>query len=142
MDRGGHFCFGSISSKARRPMLHQNKGPGSLYIVNSGQDTIRYMDQQPLYDHIYQTNVLCKETYLAPIAAPSQTLVICALLNSIETSLQLQRFKVIKVRYMSYSAIAKLINYSPSDSVLIWTRYNLSSKAKTSLMGDFNELSR
>lgn len=100
MDRGGHFYFGSISSKAMRPMLHQNKGPGSLYIVKGGPDTIRYMDQRPLFDHIHQTNVLCKETYLAPIAAPSQTLVICALLNSIETSLQLQRFKVTKVRYM------------------------------------------
>ena len=82
-------------------MLHQNKGLGSLYIVNGGQDTIRYMDQRPLYDHIHQTNVLCKETYLAPKAAPSQTLVICALINSIEESLQFQRFKVIKVRYMS-----------------------------------------
>lgn len=141
MDRGGHFCFGSISSKARRPMLHQNKGPGSLYIVKGGPDTIRYMDQRPLFDHIHQTNVLCKETYLAPIAAPSQTLVICALLNSIETSLQLQRFKVTKVRYMSQPAIAKFINYSHYDSVLIWTRYNLSSTAKTSLRGDLNELS-
>lgn len=101
MDRGGHFCFGSILLKARRPMLHQNKSPGSLYIVNSGQDTIRYMDQQPLYDHIYQTNVLCKETYQAPIAAPYQTLVIYALLNSIETSLQLLHLKVTNVRYMS-----------------------------------------
>nr|DAK96196.1 MAG TPA: hypothetical protein [Caudoviricetes sp.] len=62
---------------------------------------IRYMDKRPLYDHIYQTNVLCKETYLALNSGPSQTLVICALINSIETSLQLQRFKVIKVRYMS-----------------------------------------
>ena len=92
MDRGGHFYFGSISSKARRPMLHQNKGPGSLYIVKGGPDTIRYMDQRPLYDHIYQTNVLCKETYLALNSGPSQTLVICALINSIETSLQLLRF--------------------------------------------------
>lgn len=141
MDRGGHFYFGSISSKARRPMLQQNKGPGSLYIVNGGQDTIHHMDQWPLFDHVHQTNVLCKETYIAPIAAPSQTLVIYAIINSIEASLQLLRFKVIKVRYMSYPAIAKLINYNPSDSVLIWTRYNLSSKAKTSLIGDLNELS-
>lgn len=140
MDRGGHFYFGGIWSKARRPMFQQNKSPGSLYIVKGGQDTIRYMDQRPLFDHIHQTNVLCKETYLAPIAAPSQTLVICALLNSIETSLQLLRFKVTKVRYMSWPAIAKFINYSPSDSVLIWTWYNLSSKAKTSLIGDLNEL--
>ena len=87
MDIGGHFYFGSISSKARRPMLHQNKGPGSLYIVKGGPDTIRYMDQRPLFDHIHQTNVLCKETYLAPIAAPSQTLAIYALLNSFDTSL-------------------------------------------------------
>lgn len=58
MDRGGHFCFGSISSKARRPMLHQNKGPGSLYIVKCGPDTIRYMDNKQLHDHIYQTDVL------------------------------------------------------------------------------------
>nr|DAS81844.1 MAG TPA: hypothetical protein [Caudoviricetes sp.] len=101
MDKGGHFCFGSISSKAMSPILQQNKSPGSLYIVNGGQDTIRYMDQRPLFDHIHQTDVLCKKTYLAPIAAPSQTRVICALLNSIETSLQLQRFKVTKVRYMS-----------------------------------------
>lgn len=101
MDIGGHFYFGSIPSKARRPILHQNKSPGGLYIVKDAPDTIRYMDQRPLFDHIHQTNVLCKETYLAPIAGPSQTLVICALLNSIETSLQLQRFKVIKVRYMS-----------------------------------------
>lgn len=101
MDRGGHFCFCGISSKARCFMSLQNKGPGSLYIVKGGQDTIRYMDQRPLFDHIHQTNVLCKETYLAPIAAPSQTLVICALLNSFEASLQLQRFKVTKVRYMS-----------------------------------------
>lgn len=101
MDRGGHFYFGGISSKAMRPMLQQNKGLGSLYIVKGGQDIIRHMDQRPLYDHIHQTNVLCKETYLAPIAAPSQTLVICALLNSIETSLQLQHFKVTNVRYMS-----------------------------------------
>ena len=122
-------------------MLHQNKGPGSLYIVKGGPDTIRYMDQRLLFDHIHQTDVLCKETYLAPTAAPSQTLVICALLNSIETSLQLQRFKVTKVRYMSQPAIAKFINYSPSDSVLIWAWYNLSSKAKTSLRGDLNELS-
>ena len=83
------------------PIRQQNKSPGSLYIVNGGQDTIRYMDQRPLFDHIHQTDVLCKKTYLAPIAAPSQTRVICALLNSIETSLQLQRFKVTKVRYMS-----------------------------------------
>lgn len=101
MDIGGHFCFCGISSKARRPIPQQNKSPGSLYIVNGGQDTIRYMDQRPLFDHIYQTNVLCKETYLALNSGPSQTLVICALINSIETSLQLQRFKVIKVRYMS-----------------------------------------
>lgn len=141
MDIGGHFCFCGIWSKARRPILQQNKSPGSLYIVNGGQDTIRYMDQRLLFDHIYQTDVLLLTTYKVPIAAPSQTLVICALLNSIEASLQLQRFKVIKVRYMSYPAIAKFINYSPSDNVLIWTRYNLSSKAKTSLRGDLNELS-
>ena len=141
MDKGGHFCFCGILSKARCLMLHQNKGPGSLYIVNGGPNTIRYMDQRPLFDHIYQTNVLYQETYPAPIAAPSQTLVIYALLNSIETSLQLQRFKVIKVRYMSQPTIAKFINYSPYDSVLIWTRYNLSSTAKTSLRGDLNELS-
>nr|DAS73271.1 MAG TPA: hypothetical protein [Caudoviricetes sp.] len=55
-------------------MLHQNKGPGSLYIVKGGPDTIRYMDQRPLFDHIHQTNVLCKETYLAPIAAPLKLL--------------------------------------------------------------------
>nr|DAK06183.1 MAG TPA: hypothetical protein [Caudoviricetes sp.] len=42
---------------------------------------------------------------------------------------------------MSQSTIAKFINYSLSDSVLIWTRYNLSSTAKTSLRGDLNELS-
>ena len=42
---------------------------------------------------------------------------------------------------MSQSTIAKFINYSPSDSVLIWTWYNLSSKAKTSLIGDLNEFS-
>ena len=101
MDRGSHFYFGSILSKAMRPMLHQNKGHGSLYIVEGGPDKIRYMDQRLLFDHIHQTDVLCKETYLAPIAAPSQTLVICALLNSIEASLQLLRFKVTKVRYMS-----------------------------------------
>nr|DAK06181.1 MAG TPA: hypothetical protein [Caudoviricetes sp.] len=71
MDRGGHFCFCGISSKAMRPMLQQNKGLGSLYIVKGGPDTIRYMDQRPLLDHIHQTNVLCKETYLAPIAATS-----------------------------------------------------------------------
>jgi len=82
-------------------MLHQNKGPGSLYIVNGGPNTIRYMDQWPLFDHIHQTDVLCKETYQAPIAAPSQILIICAIINSIEASLQFQRFKVIKVRYMS-----------------------------------------
>jgi len=82
-------------------MLHQNKGPGSLYIVNGGPNTIRYMDQWPLFDHIHQTDVLYKETYLAPIAAPSQILIICAIINSIEASLQFQRFKVIKVRYMS-----------------------------------------
>ena len=86
MDIGGHFCFCGISSKARRPMLQQNKSPGGLYIVNGGPDKIRYMDKRPLYDHIHQTNVLCKETYLAPIAAPSQTLVICALINSFEAS--------------------------------------------------------
>ena len=101
MDRGGHFCFCSISSKAMRPMLHQNKGPGSLYIIKDAPDTIRYMDQRPLFDHIHQTNVLCKETHLSPIAGPSQTLVIYALLNSFDTSLQLLRFKVTKVRYMS-----------------------------------------
>lgn len=101
MDRGGHFCFCGISSKARRPILHQNTSPSSLYIVKGGPDIIRYMDQRPLFDHIHQTNVLCKETYLAPIATPSQTLVIYALLNSIETSLQLQRFKATNVRYMS-----------------------------------------
>ena len=59
MDRGGHFYFGSILSKARRPMLQQNKNPGSLYIVNDGPDKIRYMDQWPLFDHLYQTDVLC-----------------------------------------------------------------------------------
>ena len=101
MDRGGHFYFGSISSKARRPMLQQNKGPGSLYIVNGGQDTIHHMDQRPLFDHVHQTDVLCKETYLALNSDPSQTLVICALINSIEASLQLQHFKVTNVRYMS-----------------------------------------
>ena len=122
-------------------MLQQNKNPGSLYIVEGGPDKIRYMDQRLLFDHIHQTDVLCKETYLAPIAGPSQTLVICALFNSIETSLQLQRFKVTKVRYMSQPAIAKFINYSHYDSVLIWTRYNLSSTAKTSLIGDLNEFS-
>ena len=74
-------------------------------------------------------------------SGPSQTLVIYAIINSIEASFQLQRFKVTKVRYMSQSTIAKLINYSLSDSVLIWTRYNLSSTAKTSLIGDLNELS-
>lgn len=42
---------------------------------------------------------------------------------------------------MSYPAIAKFINYSPSDSVLRWTWYNLSSNAKTSLIGDLNESS-
>lgn len=42
---------------------------------------------------------------------------------------------------MSQSTIAKFINYSPSDSVLIWIRYNLSSTTKTSLRGDLNELS-
>lgn len=141
MDIGGHFCFCGISSKARRPMLHQNKSPGSLYIVKGGPDKIYYIDQRPLFDHIHQTDVLCKETYQAPIAAPSQTLVIYALLNSIETSFQIQRFKVTKVRYMSQPTIAKIINYSPSDSILIWTRYNLSSTAKTSLRGDLNELS-
>ena len=101
MDKGGHFCFGSISSKAMSPILQQNKSPGSLYIVNGGQDTIRYMDQWPLFDHIHQTYVLCKETYQAPIAAPSQILIICAIINSIEASLQFQRFKVTNVRYMS-----------------------------------------
>ena len=39
-------------------MLQQNKGPGSLYIVKGGQDTIRYMDQRLLFDHIHQTDVL------------------------------------------------------------------------------------
>ena len=82
-------------------MLHQNKGPGSLYIVNGGPDKKRYMDQRPLFDHIHQTNVLCKETYIALNSGPSQTLVICALINSIEASLQFQHFKVTKVRYMS-----------------------------------------
>ena len=101
MDIGGHFYFDSILSKARCLILHQNKGPGSLYIVKGGPDILRYMGQWPLFDHIYQTNVLCKETYQAPIEAPSQTLVICALLNSFEASLQFQRFKVTKVRYMS-----------------------------------------
>lgn len=122
-------------------MLLQNKSPSGLYIVKGGQDTIHHMDKRLLFDHIHQTNVLCKETYLAPIAAPSQTLVTCALINSIEASFQLQRFKVTKVRYMSQPATAKFINYSSSDSVLIWPQYNLSSKAKTSLRGDLNELS-
>ena len=101
MDIGGHFCFCGILSKARRPMLHQNKSPGSLYIVKGGPDKMLNMDQRPLFDHIHQTDVLYKETYQAPIAAPSQTLVICAIINSIEASLQFQRFKVTKVRYMS-----------------------------------------
>lgn len=92
MDIGGHFCFCGISSKARRPILYQNKSPSSLYIVKGGHGMIRYMDKRLLFDHIHQTDVLCKETYLAPIAAPSQTLVTCALINSIEASLQLQRF--------------------------------------------------
>nr|DAX30236.1 MAG TPA: hypothetical protein [Caudoviricetes sp.] len=35
---------------------------------------IRYIDQRPLFDHIHQTDVLCKETYLAPIAAPLKLL--------------------------------------------------------------------
>ena len=74
-------------------------------------------------------------------SGPSQTLVICALINSIEASLQFQHFKVTKVRYMSQSTIAKFINYSSYDSVLIWPWYNLSSTAKTSLRGDLNELS-
>lgn len=58
MDRGGHFYFGGILSKAMRPMLQQNKSPGSLYIVKGGPDKIYYMDQWPLYDHIHQTDVL------------------------------------------------------------------------------------
>lgn len=141
MDRGGHFCFCSISSKAMRPMLHQNKGPGSLYIVKGGPDIIRYMDQRPLFDH---TPNRCSMLRNIPgsHSGPSQTLVICALINSIEASLQFQCFKVTKVRYMSQSTIAKIINYSLSDSVLIWTRYNLSLIAKTSLRSDLNELSR
>lgn len=52
-------------------MLQQNKGPGSLYIVKGGPDIMRYMDQWPLFDHIHQTNVLCKETYLALNSGPS-----------------------------------------------------------------------
>nr|DAX82328.1 MAG TPA: hypothetical protein [Caudoviricetes sp.] len=40
-------------------MLHQNKGPGSLYIVKGGQDIMRYMDQRLFFDHIHQTDVLC-----------------------------------------------------------------------------------
>ena len=92
MDIGGHFYFGGILLKARRPMLYQNTSPGGLYIVNGGHGMIRYMDKRLLFDHIHQTDVLCKETYLAPIAAPSQTLVTCALINSIEAFLQLQRF--------------------------------------------------
>ena len=87
MDIGGHFCFCGILSKARRPMLYQNKGPDSLYIVKGGPDTIRYMNNKLLYDHIHQTDVLLLIACLAPIAAPSQTLVICALLNSFDTSL-------------------------------------------------------
>ena len=71
MDIGGHFCFCGILSKARSPMLQQNKGPGSLYIVKGGPDIMRYMDQWPLFDHIHQTNVLCKETYLALNSGPS-----------------------------------------------------------------------
>lgn len=39
-------------------MLQQNKGPGSLYIVKGGQDTIRYMDNKLLHDHIHQTDIL------------------------------------------------------------------------------------
>lgn len=101
MDIGGHFCFCGILSKARRPMHQQNKSHGGLYIVNDGPDKIRYMDNKLLFDHIYQTDVLLLTTYKAPTAAPSQTLVICAIINSFDTSLQLQRFKVTKVRYMS-----------------------------------------
>nr|DAK18236.1 MAG TPA: hypothetical protein [Caudoviricetes sp.] len=39
-------------------MLHQNKSPGSLYIVKGGPDKIRYMDNKLLHDQIHQTNVL------------------------------------------------------------------------------------
>ena len=51
-------------------MLQQNKGPGSLYIVKGGPDIMRYMDQRLFFDHIYQTNVLCKETYIALNSGP------------------------------------------------------------------------
>ena len=87
MDIGGHFCFCGILSKARRPMLQQNKSPGSLYIVKGGPDKIRYMDNKLLYEHIHQTDVPQLTTCKVPIAAPSQALVICAIINSFDTSL-------------------------------------------------------
>ena len=65
-------------------------------------DMIRYMDKRLLFDYIYQTNVLCKETYLALNSGrPLKLLSYVPFINSIETSLQLQRLKVTKVRYMS-----------------------------------------